>query len=287
MAKPGIEVRGVLWMLAAACLFSAADSLVKVATQSFPAVEIVWARLAFHFLFMLLLMHRRLVATWTSRAPVLQLTRSALLALATILLTLGLSIMPVADLTAVMFVTPLFVSIFSIPLLGERVGARHWIGLAAGFCGALVILRPGLGILQSAVLLPISASCCYALYQIYTRKAGAVDGAMTSLLWTPVVGFVVLAFIVYPTWVAPDAWGWGLLAAIGTVSGTSQYCLIRAVQAAPASAVAPYLYSGLIWATLFGYLLFGDFPDAWTFAGAALIILSGLVILRRGAMERA
>lgn len=270
-------------MLAAAFLFSAGDTLVKSATQLFPTIEIVWARLAFHFLIMILLINRRLLAVSVSRAPVLQLVRSALLALATVLLTLGLRVMPVADLTAVMFVTPLFVSILSISLLGERFEARRWASVAVGLTGALVILRPGFGMLQSAnVFLPIAASGCYALYQICTRKAGAVDAAMTSLLWTPVVGFVVLSFIVHPDWVAPDVSGWGLLAAIGTLSGISQYCLIRAVHAAPASVVAPYLYSGLIWATVFGYMLFGDFPDIWTFIGAGLIVASGLFILYRG-----
>ncbi len=285
--KPRRDLHGVLWMLAAALLFSAADSSVKVATQNLPTLEIVWARLAFHFLFMLVLLNCRLRVASASGALLLQLTRSALLALATILLTLGLRAMPVADITAVMFVTPLFVSIFSIPLLGERMGARHWMGLAAGFCGALIILRPGFGILQSVAVLPLSASCCYALYQICTRKVAAVDTAMTSLLWTPVIGFVVLSFFVYPDWVTPDAAGWGLLVAIGTISGTSQYCLIRAVQVAPVSAVAPYLYSGLIWATAFGYMLFDEFPDAWTFVGAGLIVIAGLIILHRGSVGRA
>lgn len=277
-----IDPQGVCWMLAAAFLFSATDSLVKIATQDLPPIQIVWARLAFHFLFMLMLVNRRLQAVSISRAVLLQLARSSLLAVATLLLTLGLRVMPVADLTAVMFVTPLFVSVFSIPILGERMGGWLWVGLATGVCGALIILRPGFGILQSVAVLPLAASCCFALYHICTRKAAAVDNAMTSLLWTPVVGFFALSFLVIPDWVIPEVAGWGLLAAIGTISGASQYCLIRAVQLAPASAVAPYLYSSLIWATLFGYLLFDEFPDAWTFVGASLIVAAGLIILRRG-----
>ena len=282
----GAERHGILWMLMAALLFSTADSLVKAATETFPTVEIVWARLAFHFAIMLVLVNRRLPTVAISRAPLLQLTRSGLLLLANVLLTLGLGVMPVADLTAVMFVTPLFVSLLAVTLLGERVGRRRWLGVAAGLCGALIILRPGLGILQSTALLPIGASFCYALYQIATRKVSAVDSALTSLLWTPVLGAVALTVVLPAAWVTPDAAGWGLLAAIGSLSGVSQYCLIRAVQAAPASTVAPFLYSSLLWATLFGYLLFGDFPDAWTFVGAAAIVAGGLYVLRGGHAQR-
>jgi drug/metabolite transporter (DMT)-like permease len=272
---------GILWILAATFLFLMADTLSKLLAATYPVVQVTWFRFVFHLALLAVLLNRRLPVVIMSKVPGRQLIRSALLLAAMLLLILGLQAMPLADLTAVMQIVPLLVTLLGVMLLGEHIGPRRVIGIVAGMTGALIVLRPGFVILQWAALLPVAAAFCFASYQAMTRLVSRDDQPLTSLLWTPVVGTLVLGLMVPWHWAEPDVSGWLLLCSLGIIGAVSQFCLIKAVSAAPVSVVSPYQYSGMIWAVLLGYVVFGDFPDSWTFVGGGLIIASGLYVFYR------
>jgi len=148
-------------------------------------------------------------------------------------------------------------------------------------------MRPGSGSLELTVLIVLAAAFTHALYQVFTRKLGTGDSPMTSLFYTGVTGALVMTAIVPFVWQPVAPADWPLLVFAGVAGGIGHLCLIRAFRHAPASVVAPFSYSSLLWATLFGYLLFDDLPGTWTLSGAALIIGSGLYIFHREqALER-
>jgi drug/metabolite transporter (DMT)-like permease len=199
------------------------------------------------------------------------------------LFNLALRTTPLATATSIMFTTPLLVTVLSIPLLGEKVGRRRWTGLAVGFLGALVIVRPWqeeIGGPAAGVFFLLIAALFNANYQIATRFV-RTDEPLTSLLFTATAGAIVTSAIVPMFWTPPTLGQWLLLMASGLAGGLGHFCLIKAMTAAPASVVAPFSYSSLIWATTFGLLIWGDWPDLWTWVGAGLIIGSGLYIFHR------
>jgi drug/metabolite transporter (DMT)-like permease len=273
--------RGIAWMLLTMGLFVSMDALAKWLTQSYPVPQVIWARYAFHFLLLAAFLNLRLPGLLRSANLKLQVARSLLLVMTTTLFFFAISQVPLATASALMYVAPLIVTLLSIPLLKERVGPRRLTSVAVGFCGALVILRPGAEVFEPAALLPLAAACLYAMYQITTRMLSAVDRPLTTLLYTALVGAALSSLAVPVFWQAPDPLGWGVMVAVGGLGALSQFCLIKAFQAAPASTVAPFSYSSILWATLYGWLLFADFPDAFTLLGAGIIVGSGLYIWHR------
>lgn len=273
--------RGILWMLLAIFLFVSMDATAKWLSQVYAVPQVVWARYVFHVLVVCLLLNRRLPRLLQSRRLGLQLLRSLFLVGTTGCFFLALSLMPLADASAMMLVAPLVVTALSVPLLGEPVGLRRWSAVLVGFLGALLILRPGAGVFGWAALLPLAAASIYALYQIATRLLAASDPPETTILYTGLVGALAASALVPWYWQAPDAAGWAGMALVGLLGGASQFALIKAFQSAPAAVVSPFGYSNMVWATLYGVALFGEFPDAATLAGACVLIASGLYVWYR------
>ena len=274
---------GILWMLATMFCFIALDALMKYLLQNHSLVQVTWARFFFATLVALALCGRRLAALSVSQVPRLQLIRSVLLMTTTGLFNAGVRATPLATATTIMFTSPLLVTVLSIPLLGEKVGPRRWAGVAVGFLGALIVVRPwhqDMGSVGAGVLFLLAAALVNANYQIATRKVRG-DDPLTSLLYTAAAGAVVTSLMVPWFWSWPTPLTWLLFAGCGVAGGLGHYCLIHALKAAPASVVAPFSYSSLVWATLFGLVIWGDWPDRWTWAGATLIIGSGLYIFHR------
>jgi drug/metabolite transporter (DMT)-like permease len=241
----------------------------------------VWARFFFHALFVLAIMGVTLTGAVRSRRPWMQLLRSALLLTTTVLFFIGIRSIPLATASTIMFLSPIFITILSAPLLGEPVGVRRIAGVVIGFIGALIVVRPGIAPLSVGVLCLIAAACTNALHQITTRLLRHHDDPMTTLLYTAAVGAALLSAVAPFEWRAPDPTAWIFLVGIGIAGGLGHLCLIRALRLAPASAVAPFSYTGLLWAALFGFTVFGEVPGLWTLVGAALIIGSGLYIFHR------
>ena len=285
LAPATSHVRGILLMLAAGFAFVIMDATGKHLTATLSITEITWGRCLFHMLALpLFLGGQTLRRALRTARPGLQLMRSALLLGSTFFFFWGVKYIPLADATAIGFVTPLLVTALSVPLLGERVGIRRWTAVTIGFGSVLLIMQPGFGMAHWAAVLPLVCAACFALYQIATRVLSRHDSTATTYFYSPVVGFVVTSLallLVDGEWRTPDPTGWLALVFLGAVGGFSHYLLIRAFAAAPASLLAPFAYVQLVWSAAIGYAWFGDFPGLLTLAGAALICVSGLYVLYR------
>ena len=273
--------RGILWVLATTLSFVAMDAIAKYLGRSYPVPEIVWARYTFHALLLVVLLRGRLTALMRTRRIGLQLARSALLFCATVLGFHAVRLMPLADVAVIWSMTPILVTALSVPVLGESVGGRRWAGVAAGFVGALIIIRPGLGVTQAVVLLPVVGSFALAFYHLSTRSLSRTDASLTTLIYTGLVGLVASTLAVPFFWVPPDPPAWGLMVALGAFGGLGHFTLIKALKAAPAATIMPYTYTSLVWAAVVGLLVFGDLPDLPTVIGALIIAASGIYIYRR------
>lgn len=284
IGKPQNARRGIMLMISGIVLFGAMDTIVKWLTQDYHVVQVVWARFMFHFLIFLALYSRSgLTAIMATRRPGLQAVRSVLLLTATTFFFTALSYLPLADAVSIGFVSPLLVTALSIPFLGEKVGLRRWAAILVGFAGMLVIIRPGAGVMHWAAVLPLGMAVCFSFYQILTRIAARTEDARTSQFWSPAAGALVMSVIVPFVWTTPDATGWLLMALAGLTGGFGHYLLIRGYEIAPASTLSPFVYTQLIWMVILGYVIFGDFPDAFTITGGLIVVGSGLYIFRREA----
>ena len=278
---------GIGLMILAIGLFTVMDAIGKALTASYPVPQVVWARYFFQFALMLLLIPRvgarGLVRT--SR-PGIHVARGLLLAVSTLCLIKAISIVPLADAYTITFVAPLLVTVFSIPLLGERVGWRRWSAVLAGFAGVLIVIRPGVGTAHWALLLPLMTAVGFALYQILTRKVSAVPGETTlaMLFYLACVGTAITTAYLPFVWQPVAALDWLPMAAMGALGGLGHLILIRALTVAPASLLAPFVYSQIVWALVLGYLVFGDLPDTWMLMGGAVIVASGLYVFYREAV---
>jgi drug/metabolite transporter (DMT)-like permease len=279
---------GILWMLATMFCFISLDAIMKYLMESYSLLQVTWGRFFFATIIAIIVCGRRLPTLAISQSPGLQAVRSVLLMTTTGLFNAGIRTVPLAAATTIMFLSPILITVLSIPLLNEKVGLRRWIGVLVGFIGAIIVVRPwdsNLGGLGIGVLFLLAAALTNANYQLVTRMVRN-DEQLTSLLYTAAAGAIATSFVVPWFWTWPDAMGWALLVGSGLMGGIGHLCLIKALQQAPASVVAPFSYSSLIWATLFGLAIWGEWPDEWTWAGAALIIGSGLYIFHRERVRR-
>jgi len=210
-----------------------------------------------------------------------QAWRGACVIAGSFLFVFCLRYLPLADAVAIAFTGPLFITAMAPYALGEKVGWRRRAAVLVGFLGVLIMARPGGGALQWAVLLPLGAALCGGVRDLITRRIARSETTVAMLFVTTVV--VMLAGLATAPWGwvplrGPDLW---VFASSGVLVAGAHYLMIEAFRHAEAALVAPFKYTSMIWAVLFGYLLFGDLPDAWTLAGAAVVILAGLYILHR------
>ena len=273
--------RGIYWILLTTGFFSSLDATAKYLAQAYPVPQVLWARFSFHLLFVGAILGARLSVSLRSQRLGLQFIRSVLMLLTTGMFFFAVSALPLADVVAIMFVGPLFMTALSVPLLGDYVGPRRWAAVGFGFLGALVIVRPGGGLMHSLAVLPVLAAFSHALYTITTRQLANHDLPMTTLFYTAALGAVVTTAIVPFFWITPDLSGWLLMALLGFFGAAGHLALIKALSYASPVVVAPLTYASLIWSIGFGCVLFGDLPDMTTLLGAALIAASGLYVFHR------
>lgn len=282
-------MRGIPLLLSAIVLFSISDAMAKHLGQSLPAVEVAWLRyLAFLGLVLLPLARRGGARFVVSRAPGQQVLRGLGVVGSAIFFIMALQHLPMAEATAINFVSPVFVTILSVFFLAERVGWRRWSAIAVGMVGMLIIVRPGSDVFSPAALLPVVSSAAWACAIVVTRRMGSLDPPETTLLWTAGVGFAVLSLLLPATillrgqgFALPDAGQVGLGLLIGLVSSVAQWLVVLAFRAAPATVLAPFSYTQLLTSGLLGFLVFGNAPDGWTWLGAAVIAASGLYTAHR------
>lgn len=283
-AAPGWPIPLVI---AAVTLFSISDVLAKSLSQELPTLEITWLRYLTFSGVAVVLSLRRGPSAFRAGRPGLQVLRGVTLLGSATLFILGLSRLGVAEATAVSFVTPAFITALSIPLLGEAVHVRRWTAVLVGLAGVLIVLRPGGEAFQPAALFPLGSALCGAVMVIITRKIGPQEGVETTLVWSALIGLILLSAS-SPLWWEPiPAARLAAAAALGVCYAAGQYLLVVAYTRAQASMLAPFTYAQLLSATLLGYLVFGRVPDAMTLAGMGVILLSGAYTLyREGVLGR-
>ena len=277
---------GILFILTTSVMFALLDTGVKYVGQFYPVLQIAWARYVFQMAMVPLVIGRiRPRDILRTRRPGLQVARSLLMVGATLSFFTAVNYMPVAEASAIGMIAPLMVTTLATPMLGERVGPRRWMAVVIGLIGALIIIRPGFGSLSWAAILPVITAICYALYQITTRMLADIDPPITTFFYSGAVGVVVLSLAVPFAWQTPTAGGWAMMIALGLIAGAGHFCVIQALRRAPASVLAPFSFTQLIWVTI---LVFGDFPDNYTLLGAAIVVGSGgYVFYRENVVKRA
>ena len=272
----GIGVAIVGWLMLA-CMNAGS----KILVTEYPVLQILW----FRYLLLLIVacwLMKRVKKSVDFRPSWLQVSRGLLLVAEMGLVVYAFSLMALADVQAILAISPILVTALSVPLLGEKVGLRRWIAVGVAFVGMLVIVRPGIGILHPIMLLVLLAAFMWALYLILTRLAGRTDSSELSLFWLAVTGFAVLSAIVPFFWHLPtNASDWMLLFLVAVLGIIGHFCLIKAFQIAEASVLQPYIYTELIGAIVVGYIVFTDLPDLPTIIGALIIVTSGLYVFAR------
>ncbi len=273
-------LRGILTILGAVFCFVTSDAMAKWLGQTLPVIQINWIRYLVFVPVALVLVAR--TAGWRVRVrqPKLQVARGLLLAVSAVLYVFAIQIMPLAEATSVGFISPLLITALSVLILREVVRASRWAAIAVGLLGVLVIVRPGTEAFQPAALLVVASSSTWAVAVVFTRKMAGHDPSATTLLWSAVVGLAAMTAVLPLGWVWPSATDWLLGIALGCVASGGQYLMVQAYRFAPASLLAPFSYSSLLWSTILGWALFGGLPDVWTLAGAVVIVVAGLVAAR-------
>nr|WP_247740315.1 MULTISPECIES: DMT family transporter [unclassified Paracoccus (in: a-proteobacteria)] len=273
---------GILLICGAVLCFTMMDATAKHLTQSYHPGQVVWARFIVNVAILVLLFRSRIPALLRTRHPGLQFGR-ALTQLASVgLFFTSLQFIGLAEATAIMDTNPVLITLGAALFLGERIGLRRVMGIAAALVGAMIIIRPGMGVFQSAALLPLIGAFTYAAGALLTRVVRG-DSTATSVLWSALVGATLTSVAVPFFWqpvAAADLWAFAALGLFGTISQT---LLIRAFAIAEAGVLAPFGYTGLVWAGLWGWLFFGQLPDRWTIVGAVIIVGAGLYVWSREA----
>lgn len=273
-------LRGILIILGAVFCFTLSDAMAKWLGQTMPVAQINWVRYLVFVPFAWILVLRTAGGHVRVKQPMQQVVRALLLAFSALLFVLAIQTMPLAEATSVGFISPLLITALSVVLLGEVVRASRWAAIVVGLLGVLIIVRPGTEAFQPAALLVVGSSAAWAVAVVLTRRMAGHDPTATTLLWSAVVGLIAMTFAL-PfgwAWVGPADWALGI--ALGLVASAGQYLMVQAYRFAPASLLAPFSYSSLLWSAILGWALFGALPDIWTLAGAVVIVVSGLVAAR-------
>jgi drug/metabolite transporter (DMT)-like permease len=273
--------KAIVLAISATVLFGSSDTISKYLSGSLPIVEFIWIRYVLFLIMALYLTGRRPHRSVRPRNPRQQVIRGLCVVGSSILFVYGVRQMTMAQATTISFLSPLLITILSIPLLNESVGPRRWAAVAAGMIGMLVVVRPGMGGFQPAALFGVASSACWALALIITRKISSSDTPQTTVLWSAAIGTVILTLMLPFEAIWPTAEQFGLSLVLGILASGGQWLVILAHRLAPASLLAPFFYSQLIWVTGLGFLVFGNLPDQWTLAGAGIIVASGLYTAHR------
>lgn len=219
--------------------------------------------------------------------PGVQVSRVAMATAELVFFYMAIRYLPLADVMTFYLAGPIYVAAVSPWLLGEQVSRRQWLAITIGFAGVVVVLRPGSGSLSWPALISIGGSLCYAMVVVQSRQLRSTPDRV--LVFWQTIGALVIGAILSPfDWVTPSLADLLMLAALGIVSMTAHLCIARSLKLAPAAVVAPIQYSLLLWAILFGWLVFGDRPQLPMLIGAAVIVIAGLMVVSgRGKQSRA
>ena len=277
---------GIILLLAGVMLFSVSDVLAKQLSRTLPSPEITWLRYLMLSIVAIVLAAPRGMSLLKPSRPGLQVLRglASLGSAAFFLLSLGR--LGVAEATAISFVAPALITCLSIPLLGERVGWRRWAATLVGLAGVLIVVRPGGGVLGPAALMPLASAICGALAVIVTRKMGTGARARTTLLWSALIGLLLLTLSAGLWFEPPTRRELWLGLAMGSTYAVGQLLMILAYRQGEASLLAPFTYAQILSSGFLGFIVLGAAPGATTLAGMLVILMSGAYTLRRERVVR-
>lgn len=272
---------GIALTCAATACFATLDACAKWLVRSLPVVEVVWLRFALHVVLVSLLLAplhgRELVRI---RSVKLQALRGLMLASMTGLNFWALQYLQLAETGAIQFSVPLLIALLSAWWLGERLDAHHWLAIAAGLAGVLLVIRPGSSAFHPAILLSVMNALLYAAFNLLTRRMAATESPASMQLVSALAAAVLIApFALWHWRTPPDATTWAVMALCGLCGGLGHYAIALAHRYATAAVLGPFLYQQIVYMTLWGWLLFGQVPDGWVVGGALVVIASGLYML--------
>lgn len=271
--------RGILMALLATVAYAAVDTLSKYQAREYPVGMIVWARYAVPLALLLaVFLPKQGMRMLRTSFPLVQLVRGVLLTGGTVFIVLAYRVMPIAEAQAISFIHPLLLTLLAVLFLGEKVSPLGWAAVLIGFSGVLIIVRPGGGLFTPAAFLPLGLAACFSSYQLFTRLIAGKESSLVSLFCVLLVGTVAMSSALPFAWVAPTPKGLFFFALIGVTSGIGHFTMIKALEYAPASLIAPFAYIQLLWVSILGALVFGDFPDTVTLAGMAVVVAGGLLV---------
>jgi drug/metabolite transporter (DMT)-like permease len=275
-------LKGIVLMVASMVAFTVLDACGKYVLHDVALPVAVFFRYFIALLLSALLIWRTGgTPLLTTRHPYVQAARGLFLLASTFLNFIAMSHLQLAQTSAISFTIPLWVCALSVPVLGEYVGPRRWIGVLVGFLGILVIMRPGTASFHWAMFCSLGAALNGALYNLATRKVGGHDQAETSLFYVGLFGSIGALGPAAWTWAMPHGMQWLPLMAMGVAGAAGHFMLIGAHRIASAATLAPFAYTQIIWMTLAGYLFFNNTPDLWTILGAAIVVASSIYVFAR------
>lgn len=279
--------KAIFAMVIGAAVLAANDAVLKWLTNDYHVGQIIFCRGIFVSLPLAVLICKAGgLKSLRSVNPTGHAVRATLVIVGTFLFVSGLAYLPLAEAIAIAFAGPLFITALAQPLLGESVGWRRWFAVLTGFIGILFIVQPGSAVVQWAVLLPLMASLAGALRDLLTRHLSSQENTVALLFYTT-LGVILASLVTIPfIWVPVPFVDWGWFATSGILVGFAHFLMIETFRYGEATLVAPFKYSGVIWAGLLGYLIWGDIPDLIAVLGASIVTLSGIYILHREQIQR-
>jgi len=276
------NVRGALFALAAFAVFSTHDVIIKILGGTYSPIQVVFFSVLLSFpLATVMLMRDTTADTLIPRHPWWLALRTLAAVVTGVSAFYAFSVLPLAQTYAIIFASPLIITVLAIPVLGERVRLRRWIAVLVGLCGVLVVLRPGAEPLTLGHLAALAAALGGSVAAIVVRKIGADERPVVMLLYPMVVNFVVMAALLPLVYQPMPVEHLGLLGIVALFAWTASRMIIVAYQSGEAAIIAPMQYSQILWASVYGFLFFDEIIDAPTAIGAGIIIISGLYIVLR------
>ncbi len=275
---------GILYMIATTFVFAVQDGISRHLAGEYNVLMIVMIRYWFFAAFVIAIARRQagsIKAAAATKQPALQIFRGLLLGAEICVMVTGFVLLGLVESHAIFASYPLIVAALSGPILGEAVGWRRWAAIGVGFIGVLIILQPGITVFAPAAIVPLIAALMFALYSLLTRYAARKDTAATSFFWTGTVGAVLLTAIGISSWEPMTTPDWAWMLALCITGALGHFLLIKCYEVAEASAVQPFAYLQLVFASTIGIIVFSEVLELHVAVGAGLVIASGLFTVWR------